>query len=266
MVTRLSPGDRLAPAPAIPPEETPISDRFNFIVVRSLSVDTGTRVTRATASQGRPRHAIVSRLEETPPIAGARRPARARSRSRSSASPRARFCLTETPRSAASSSVSCTSSTRRGHDLTHQRVRPPPCGGICMVPSATAKGPHTIWGRTIHPRRLEDRDSPEHPRPLPNIDGAPRDLRGRWLARLLRLEEWLTWAGATTVQEHVAVTPRRIGRRLLLLDRLGSARNLLADAVWPPSEFVRWRWPEARSLGQARAKHLRSAVRKIARF
>ncbi len=100
----------------------------------------------------------------------------------------------------------------------------------------------------------------------PKIGGPARDFRGRRLARLLRLEEWLTWAGRATVQEHVAVTPRRIGRRLLLLDRLGSARNLLADAVWPPGEFLRWRWPEARSVGQARAKHLRSAVQKIARL
>lgn len=98
----------------------------------------------------------------------------------------------------------------------------------------------------------------------PGVGPAPRDLRGRRLEKMLRLEGWLVWAGAATAQEHVAVTPRRILRRTLLLDRIGSARKLLADAVWPPSEFVRWRWPEAGSMGRARAKHLTSAMRKIA--
>lgn len=98
----------------------------------------------------------------------------------------------------------------------------------------------------------------------PGIGAESRDLRGRRLARILRLEEWLTWAGAAAGQEHVSVTPRRILRRTLLLDRIGSVRKLIADAVWPPSEFVRWRWPDAGSMGHARAKHLTSAIRKIA--
>ncbi len=96
--------------------------------------------------------------------------------------------------------------------------------------------------------------------PPPGIGPAPRDWRGRRLARLLELEWWLTWAGAASAHEHAAVTPRRVARRLLLLDRLESARHLFADAVWPPREFLRWRWPEARLV---RARHLSGVARKI---
>ena len=99
----------------------------------------------------------------------------------------------------------------------------------------------------------------------PGIGPPPRDLRGRQLARLLKLERWLTWAGATSVHEHVAITPRRVARRVLLLDRLTSARRLVADAVWPPREFLRWRWPDARSLNVARGMHLLSVARKLGR-
>ncbi len=98
--------------------------------------------------------------------------------------------------------------------------------------------------------------------PPPGIGPAPQDWRGRRLARLLELEWWLTWAGAASAHEHVAVTPRRVARRLLLLDRLGSARHMFADAVWPPREFLRWRWPEARFV---RVRHLLGVARKILR-
>ena len=97
--------------------------------------------------------------------------------------------------------------------------------------------------------------------PLPNMGSAPSDWRGRRLGAHLELDRWLTWAGAATTQEHRAITRRRIARRMLLLDRLGSARHLLADAVWPPQAFLRWRWPQ-RSPIVARAKHLAAVARK----
>ena len=96
--------------------------------------------------------------------------------------------------------------------------------------------------------------------PPGNVGAPPSDWRGRRLARLLVLDDWLTWAGRATIEEHKAITAARIKRRLLLLDRLGAARHLVADGFWPPREWLRWRWPEARSR---RARHLAAAARKI---
>ena len=96
--------------------------------------------------------------------------------------------------------------------------------------------------------------------PPARVGAPPIGWRGRRLARLLFLEHWLTWAGRATLKEHKAITANRIKRRLLLLDRLGSARHLVADGFWPPQEWLRWRWPEARS---ARARHLVSAAWKV---
>ncbi len=98
------------------------------------------------------------------------------------------------------------------------------------------------------------------------VDGVappPTDWRARRLASLLTVERWLAWAARATEREHVAVTPRRIARRVLLIDDARYAARLAKDVLWPPEEFLTWRWPEAGSLGAARARHFRQVVRKV---
>jgi hypothetical protein len=49
----------------------------------------------------------------------------------------------------------------------------------------------------------------------------------------------------------------------LLLERMTDARRVVADAVAPPAEHLRWRWPAAGSYGAAWLRHLRETVRKV---
>jgi hypothetical protein len=98
---------------------------------------------------------------------------------------------------------------------------------------------------------------------LPAVGSAPDDRRGRRLGALLVLDRWLAMAGAASYREHAEITPARVARRLLLLDRPASAVPLLADAVLPPRAHLRWRWPEAGSDLEAWWRHLRSALGKL---
>jgi hypothetical protein len=85
---------------------------------------------------------------------------------------------------------------------------------------------------------------------------APEDWRGMRARRMLDPAEWCSWAANATDAEFVEINKRRIGRRLLLLDSLLDTPGLLADAVIPPREYLEWRWPEARSVLEARWLHL----------
>jgi hypothetical protein len=98
--------------------------------------------------------------------------------------------------------------------------------------------------------------------PVAGVRVAPRDGRGRRLQRALVLDRWLAWAGAAGEAEHVEITSRRLRRRVLLLDRVTDVRLLLADALVPPREHLRWRWPHARSDGAAWRRHLRQVAGK----
>lgn len=102
--------------------------------------------------------------------------------------------------------------------------------------------------------------------PLVGVADPPRDRRERRLARFLELDRWLARAARANLEEHQAITVSRVRLRLLLLDRLYDARRLVQDALWPPAEFLRWRWPLHRSLLAARGRHLgRVAAKLLAR-
>jgi hypothetical protein len=98
--------------------------------------------------------------------------------------------------------------------------------------------------------------------PVAGVRVAPRDRRGRRLQQALALDRWLTWAGAAGGAEHVEITSRRLRRRVLLLDRVTDVRLLLADALVPPREHLRWRWPDTRSDVAAWRRHLRQVAGK----
>lgn len=98
--------------------------------------------------------------------------------------------------------------------------------------------------------------------PVAGVRAAPRDPRGRRLERALVLDRWLAWAGAAGESEHVEITSHRLRRRVLLLDRAADARLLLADALFPPREHLRWRWPDAPSDAAAWRRHLRQVAAK----
>jgi len=93
--------------------------------------------------------------------------------------------------------------------------------------------------------------------------GAPAgDWRGRRLARLVRLDRWLNWAARAQEREYVEMTPRRLVRRMILLDRARDVPRLLADVVWPPADHLRWRWPAAGTIAAARWQHARHVLKK----
>ena len=98
--------------------------------------------------------------------------------------------------------------------------------------------------------------------PVAGVRVAPRDRRGRRLQHALVLDRWLVWAGAAGDAEHVEITSRRLRRRVLLLDRVTDARLLVADALFPPRQHLRWRWPDARSDVAAWRRHLRQVAGK----
>ncbi len=98
--------------------------------------------------------------------------------------------------------------------------------------------------------------------PVAGVRVAPRDRRGRRLQQALVLDRWLAWAGAAGDAEHVEITARRLRCRVLLLDRATDVRLLAADALFPPAEHLRWRWPDARSDVAAWRRHLRQVAGK----
>jgi hypothetical protein len=94
----------------------------------------------------------------------------------------------------------------------------------------------------------------------------PDDRRGRLARRMLVPVMWCSWASQATDTEFVEINPRRIRRRILLIDSLKSVPHLLRDAVFPPREYLRWRWPESRSITGALARHIHRLVGKLAKL
>lgn len=100
---------------------------------------------------------------------------------------------------------------------------------------------------------------------LEGVRPAPQDWRGRRLTSSLVLHRWLAWAASADQRELVAITPRRVARRVLLLDDIRRIARLLQDAVIPPRAHLRWRWPETDSDVAAWRNHLQSIVSKVFR-
>lgn len=88
-------------------------------------------------------------------------------------------------------------------------------------------------------------------------------LRHEVLTRQLRLDRWLTFAGAADSREQEMITRRRVLRRLLLTEGFARSVRLLGDALVPPREYLRWRWPDAPSDGAAWLRHLARVARKV---
>jgi len=99
----------------------------------------------------------------------------------------------------------------------------------------------------------------------PRLEAAPSDWRARRLAASLRLDRWLAWAAAAGPSTRAAITPGRVGRRLLAVEHVWNGAGVVWDALWPPQAHLRWRWPEARTRLGALARHWGSVGRKVAR-
>jgi hypothetical protein len=100
--------------------------------------------------------------------------------------------------------------------------------------------------------------------PIEGVGQAPGGWRGRRLRAEMALGRWFAWAAAAADDEHMRITPRRVARRLLLLDRSTDARRLFADVVAPPRAHLRWRWPEAGSDAAAWRRHVAQVLGKAA--
>ncbi len=98
--------------------------------------------------------------------------------------------------------------------------------------------------------------------PIRAVRLGARDWRARAALKRLRLRDWLAWAGrhAADRRRHVTVTRSLAWRRFLLADA-PKAGDLLSELFTPPSEYLSWRWPKARSRGQAWRWHLAAALR-----
>lgn len=96
--------------------------------------------------------------------------------------------------------------------------------------------------------------------PIAGVNVPPSDWRTRRLAELTALAGWLRLALEAPPREYVAVTRRRVGRRIMALDRLGAARHVVLDAVFPPRAHLEWRWPDAPSAWHAWWRHATRAV------
>ncbi len=99
--------------------------------------------------------------------------------------------------------------------------------------------------------------------PIEGVSPPPATVRARRLNGVLQLERWFAGAGMAEDDEHARITPRRIGRRMLLLDHVSDARFLAADALFPPREHLRWRWPEHGSSAAAWRRHVRQLGGKL---
>jgi hypothetical protein len=91
---------------------------------------------------------------------------------------------------------------------------------------------------------------------LPALDVLPGGWRSRCARRMLDPVRWCVWASRAAATEFVAINPARMRRRMLMLDHLRDAAGLVGDALFPPREYLAWRWPGARSLAAARVRHL----------
>lgn len=124
----------------------------------------------------------------------------------------------------------------------------------------------TAWGvrrvaMLLHDQLVREFGFP----PVPGVAPAPRDWRSRRLRRLLVPEAWLRLVREATPREHAAITPRRLARRLLALDRITRAPALFGDVLFPPRAHLSWRWPEARTVWGAWWHHLSHTVSRAIR-
>jgi len=99
--------------------------------------------------------------------------------------------------------------------------------------------------------------------PIEGVRPPPVTVRARRLNGVLQLERWFAEAGMAEDDERARITPRRIGRRMLLLDHVSDARFVAADALFPPREHLRWRWPEHGSSAAAWRRHVRELGGKL---
>jgi hypothetical protein len=98
--------------------------------------------------------------------------------------------------------------------------------------------------------------------PLRGLRIGAHDWRGRAALRGMRVTDWLVWAArhVADTRRHVTVTRSLAWRRYLLADspRRG---QLMGELFRPPREYMRWRWPDAKSDSQAWRMHLAAALR-----
>lgn len=102
---------------------------------------------------------------------------------------------------------------------------------------------------------------------LPRPDGlgpdAP-DLRAPARRRLVALDRCFARAARASDREEVMITPVRIVRRAILVDRMVGTFGLAADVTFPPRAYLRWRWPNAGSYAGAWLRHAGRVVGKAA--
>jgi hypothetical protein len=94
------------------------------------------------------------------------------------------------------------------------------------------------------------------------LEAPPDDVRSRRALALLEPVRWCCWAARASESEFVEITWLRVRRRLLFLDSLRSVPALVQDAVLPPREYLRWRWPYSRSAATALGRHLSRVIAK----
>ena len=92
----------------------------------------------------------------------------------------------------------------------------------------------------------------------------PDDWRGRRARKMLEPTVWCEWALQAGDAEFVEINIRRIRRRLLLLDRLRDIPGLFADAIFPPREYLKWRWPQSGNTIGAWWLHAKRVAAKLA--
>jgi len=90
----------------------------------------------------------------------------------------------------------------------------------------------------------------------------PRDARSRALRSRLGLVSWLVTAASAPMKDHAMITPARIARRALAVDRAAGLWRLARDVVAPPSAHLTWRWPDAGGPLRAWWQHARQMARK----
>jgi len=90
----------------------------------------------------------------------------------------------------------------------------------------------------------------------------PEGLRSRRLRKMLDPVAWFAWASNAGESEFVEINLHRIRRRALLLDNMWDMPGLISDAVFPPREYLRWRWPEQKSVAGAAMCHWKRVAAK----
>ena len=91
--------------------------------------------------------------------------------------------------------------------------------------------------------------------PREGIGEPPGGWRGRRLRALVEPSRWFAWAADVPDREHLEITPARIRRRLVVVDRLRDVVSLARDVLLPPMAYLRWRW-DGRSAPGAWLAHL----------